>query len=45
MLASRLFLEDKGGGKQHCLIAFVGSNLGVGTFSEKNETSRKDASQ
>ena len=25
-------LKDKGGGKQHCLILFVGSNLGVETF-------------
>ena len=24
MLALRLFLKDKGGGKQHCLIPFVG---------------------
>ena len=27
MLALRLFLKDKDGGKQHCLIPFVGSNL------------------
>ena len=31
MLALRLFLKDKGG-KQHCLIPCVGSNLGVETF-------------
>ena len=24
--------QDKGGSKQHCLIPFVGSNLGVETF-------------
>ena len=30
MLALRLFLKDKGG-KQHCLIPFVGSNMGVET--------------
>ena len=35
MLALRIFLKDKGGGKQHCLIPFVGSNLGVETFLEK----------
>ena len=29
MLALRLFLKDKSGGKQHCLIPFVGSNLEV----------------
>ena len=29
MLALRLFLKDKCGGKQHCLIPFVGSKLGV----------------
>ena len=30
MLAWRLFLKNKGG-KQHCLIPFVGSNMGVET--------------
>ena len=42
MLALRLFLKDKGRGKQHCLIQFVGSNLGVETFLKKME---KDALQ
>ena len=28
-------LKDKGGGKQHCLLLFVGSNLGVETFLKK----------
>ena len=28
MLALRLLLKDKVGGKQHCLIPFVDSNLG-----------------
>ena len=37
MLALRLFLKDKGGGKQHCLIPFVDSNLGVETFLKKME--------
>ena len=37
MLALRLFLKDKGGGKEHCLILFVGSNLGVETFLKKME--------
>ena len=36
MLALRLILKDKGG-KQHCLIPFVGSNLGVEIFSKKRE--------
>ena len=44
MLALRLFLKDKGG-KQHCLIPFVGSNLGVETFLKKDGTSEKDALQ
>ena len=34
MLALRLFLKDKGG-KQHCLMPFVGSNMGVETFFKK----------
>ena len=37
MLALRLFLKDKGGGKQHCLILFVGSDLGVEKFLKKME--------
>ena len=37
MLALRLFLKGKGGDKQHCLIQFVGSNLGVETFLKKME--------
>ena len=37
MLALKLFLKDKGGGKQDCLITFVGSNLGVETFFKKME--------
>ena len=46
MLAFRLFLKDKGGGKQHCFIPFVGSNLEV----EKDQkriglTSEKDTLQ
>ena len=42
MLALRLFLKDKGG-KQHCLIPFVGSNLGGWDIFEKEVTSEKDA--
>ena len=41
MLALRLFLEDKGGGKQHFLILFVGSNLGVETFFKKMEHQKR----
>ena len=37
MLALRLFLKDKGGGKQHCLMLFVGSNLGAETFLKNME--------
>ena len=40
MLALRLFLKDKGG-KQHCLIPFVGSNLGVETFLKKMEHQKR----
>ena len=36
-LALRLFLKKKGDSKQHCLILFVGSNLGVETFLKKME--------
>ena len=36
MLALRLILKYKGG-KQHCLIPFVSSNLGVEIFSKKRE--------
>ena len=35
MLVLRLFVKDKGGGKQNCLIPFVGSNLRVKTFLKK----------
>ena len=41
MLALRLFLNDKGGGKQHCLIPFVGSNLEVETFLKKMEHQKR----
>ena len=41
MLALRPFSEDKGGGKQHCLIPFVGSNLGVDTFLKKMEHQKR----
>ena len=37
MLALRLFLKDKSGGKQHCLIPFLRSNLGVETFLKNME--------
>ena len=37
MLALRLFLKETGGGKQHCLIPFAGSNLGVETFLKNIE--------
>ena len=40
MLALRLFLKDKGG-KQHCLIPFVGSNLGVEIFLKKREHQKR----
>ena len=36
MLALRLILKDKGG-KQHCLIPFVGSHLGVEILLKKRE--------
>ena len=39
--ALRLFLKDKGGDKQHCLIPFVGSNLGVEAFSKKMEHQKR----
>ena len=41
MLALRLFLKDKGRGKQHCLIPFVGSNLGVETFLKMMEHEKR----
>ena len=41
MLALRLFLKDKCGGKQQCLIPFVGSNLGVETFLKKIEHQKR----
>ena len=37
----RLFLKDKGGIMQHCLIPFVGSNLGVEIFLKKREHLKK----
>ena len=37
MLALRLFLKDKGGGKQQ----FIGSNLGVETFLKKMEHQKR----
>ena len=40
MLALRLILKDKGG-KQHCLIPFVGSNLGVEIFLKKREHQKR----
>ena len=36
LLALRLILKDKGG-KQHCLVPFVGSNLMVELFLKKKE--------
>ena len=33
--------QDKGGSKQHCLIPFVGSNLGVETFLKKMEDQKR----
>ena len=42
MLSLRLFLKDEGG-KQHCLIPLVGSNLGGWDIFEKKGTSEKDA--
>ena len=41
MLALRLFLKNKGGGKQHCLIPFFGSNLGVEAFLKKMEHQKR----
>ena len=41
MLALRLFLKDKGGGKQHFLIPFVGSDLSVETFLKNMEHQEK----
>ena len=41
ILALRLFLKDNGGGKQHCLILFVGSNLAVETSFKKMEHQKK----
>ena len=41
MLTLRLFLKHKGGSKQHCLIPFVGSNLGVETFLKKMEHQKR----
>ena len=36
-----IFLKDKGGGIQHCLIPFVGSNLGVEIFLKKTEHQKR----
>ena len=44
ILALRLFLRDKGGGKQQRSIPFLGSNLGLRHF-EKDGISEKDALQ
>ena len=41
ILAWRLFLKGEGGGKQHCLIPFVGSNLRVETFLKKMEHQKR----
>ena len=41
MLALGLLLKDKGGSKQHCLVPFVDSNLGVQTFLKKMEHQKK----
>ena len=41
MLVLRLFLNDKGGGKQHYLIPFVGSNLVVETFLKNMEHQKR----
>ena len=41
MLVLGLFLKDKGGGKKHSLIPFVGSNLGVETFLKKMEHQKR----
>ena len=41
MLALRLFLKDKGSCKQHCLILFVGSNLGVEKFLKKKKHKKR----
>ena len=38
----RLILKDQGG-KQHCLIPFVGSTLRVELFLKKKGISEKDA--
>ena len=39
MLALRLFLKDKGG-KQHCLIPFVCSNMGLRHFLKRGNIRR-----
>ena len=41
MLTLRLFLKDEGGGKQHCLIPFAGSNLKVETFLKRMEHQKR----
>ena len=40
MLALRLIVKDKGS-KQHCLIPFFGSNLGVEIFLKKREHQKR----
>ena len=34
-------MKEKGGGKHHCLIPFVGSNFGVETFLKKMEHQKR----
>ena len=41
MLALRLFLNNQDGGKQQCLISFVGSSLGFEAFLKKMEHQKK----
>ena len=41
MLVLGLLLKDKGGNKQHCLIPFVCSNLGIETFLKKIEHQKR----
>ena len=41
ILALRLFLKNKSGGKQHCLILFIASNLGVEKFLKNMEHQKR----
>ena len=41
MLALGLLLKDKDGSTQHCLIPFVGSNLGVEIFLKRMEHQKR----